>query len=208
MIMARLIGSGTTDANGRVSVSYTGTGAGKLQIIALSGDLSTGALTSNTYDLWDLLFYDSGFEDSTSLASKWTHDSSKLNRSSDDNGTKLTVTNATTSTCIQYTNTTFTGDFEATVYVEHDASLTAVRFGVQSGSTRKHILTNGNYYVKLVRENGTTTAYYSEDGETWSQKNMNGTEPSSSTVSIYIGLYNTTSTGMSFIYRDLKVYNI
>ena len=35
----RLIGTGTTDSNGKVSVTYTGTGAGKLQIVEESGSL-------------------------------------------------------------------------------------------------------------------------------------------------------------------------
>ena len=205
--MARLIGSGTTDANGRVSITYTGTGAGKLQIFALRDDLSTGALTSDTLDLWDLLFYDSGFESSESLTTKWTL-GSKVTRTSDDNGTKLTVNGAGLSTFYQYTNTTFTGDFECVVYVEHDANDIGVRLGVISGSTRGYRLFYGSQYLKLRRENGVTTYYSSNDGETWTQANAQGTEPSSSTVSVFIGIYNQSSTDVSLIYHDLKVYPI
>ena len=51
----RLIGTGTTDSNGKVSVTYTGTGAGKLQIVAESG-----SLLSEIYEIFDCLFKGSG----------------------------------------------------------------------------------------------------------------------------------------------------
>ena len=47
----RKIGEGTTDNNGRITVSYTGTGAGKLQLVAVNGNL-----VSETYTLYDSLF--------------------------------------------------------------------------------------------------------------------------------------------------------
>ena len=47
----RPIGTGTTDSNGRITVSYTGTGAGKLQLVAVNGNL-----LSETYVLYDSLF--------------------------------------------------------------------------------------------------------------------------------------------------------
>ena len=197
----RLIGVGITDAQGNVAISYTGTGAGELQIVAEHDEL-----TSNTYDLWDLLFYDSGFESSEALTAKWTL-GSKVTRTSDDNGTKLTINGAGLSTFYQYTNTTFTGDFECVFYVEHDDAV-AVRFGVISGSTRGYGAVYGSQYLKLRRENGATTYYSSSDGETWTQTTTRGTEPSSSTVSIFIGIYQQASTDVSLIYRDLKVYSI
>lgn len=200
----RLIGIGITDAQGNVAIPYTGTGAGKLQIVAECGDL-----TSDTYELSDYLFYDSGFESTTSLASKWTLGSA-VTRTSDENGTTLTITEEeNVSNSNQYTNTTFTGDFEAIVYVENTSSSVGVRFGVNSGSTRRYVARSGNIYLRLVRENGTTTGYYSSDGENWTQKSLSGTEPSTNTVSVYIGMYIPTGTNsMSFVYNDLKVYYI
>ena len=47
----RLIGSGTTDSQGKININYTGTGAGKLQLIAKQGNL-----TSDTFILYDALF--------------------------------------------------------------------------------------------------------------------------------------------------------
>ena len=49
----RLIGTGTTDSNGRVTVSYSGKGAGKLQLVAVNGNL-----LSETYELLDAMYYD------------------------------------------------------------------------------------------------------------------------------------------------------
>ena len=48
----RLIGSGTTDENGNIIINYMGTGAGKINLIAVNGTLE-----SNTYDLYDTQFY-------------------------------------------------------------------------------------------------------------------------------------------------------
>ena len=39
--MRRLIGTGTTDSQGQVAITYTGTGAGKLDVIAECGDLQS-----------------------------------------------------------------------------------------------------------------------------------------------------------------------
>ena len=47
----RKIGEGITDNNGRITVSYTGKGAGKIQLVAKQGNL-----TSETYELIDALF--------------------------------------------------------------------------------------------------------------------------------------------------------
>lgn len=51
----RLITTGTTDSNGQVKITYTGKGAGKLQLTAESGTLQ-----SETYVLTDALFISNG----------------------------------------------------------------------------------------------------------------------------------------------------
>ena len=53
--MRRLIVTGTTDSNGRVTIEYTGTGAGRVQVTAETSD---GSLSSETYELIDALIYD------------------------------------------------------------------------------------------------------------------------------------------------------
>lgn len=65
--MRRLIGTGTTDSQGQVAITYTGTGAGKLDVIAECGDLQ-----SETYTLYDVVFKDIG---TATDYTAWTSDS-------------------------------------------------------------------------------------------------------------------------------------
>ena len=53
--MRILLGTGTTDANGNVTVTYTGVGAGKVQLMA-----ECGTIQSETYVLYDCLIKDTG----------------------------------------------------------------------------------------------------------------------------------------------------
>lgn len=79
--MARkLIGTGVTDANGEATITYTGTGAGKLNIVAESG-----TFVSETYSIIDGTFFDEGTSENT----KWN---GELQRSYGSNGTTLTST--------------------------------------------------------------------------------------------------------------------
>ena len=59
----RLIGTAVTDANGEATITYTGTGAGQLNVVAESG-----TFVSETYSIHDCLFADRG--DGT-LNSNW-----------------------------------------------------------------------------------------------------------------------------------------
>ncbi|DBA59611.1 TPA_asm: hypothetical protein CBHJFHIM_00051 [Methanobrevibacter gottschalkii virus vir075] len=54
-MVKRLIGTGTTDENGRFTVSYNGKGTGKLQLKAEHEDVQ-----SETYNITDCLYYDHG----------------------------------------------------------------------------------------------------------------------------------------------------
>ena len=51
----RLIGTAVTDANGEATITYTGTGAGQLNVVAESGTFQSG-----TYPVWDTIVYDNG----------------------------------------------------------------------------------------------------------------------------------------------------
>lgn len=203
----RLIDTVTTDANGVATLNYTGTGAGLLQIEAEVVVGSGQVYTSETFELGDWLFYDGGV--SGDNYDNWSWNSEKITRTVSDTGTTLEIANATISTYYLLSQDSISGDWEATVRVENQSSI-SVRFGFLSGSTRQYILytPTGSYYLKLVRENGVTTGYYSTNGENWTQKSLSGTEPSSDTVYLYIGQYNTSSTSCSMTFRDLKVKSI
>jgi len=51
----RLLGTATTNSSGVATLSYTGQGLGKIQVVATSGDLE-----SDRFEMWDVLKYDSG----------------------------------------------------------------------------------------------------------------------------------------------------
>ena len=81
----RLIGTGTTDSNGRVTIEYTGTGAGRVQVTAETTD---GSLSSETYSRYDVLFKDIVTEDDYTA---WTYSqNTTISRASE---TTLTQTN-------------------------------------------------------------------------------------------------------------------
>ena len=109
----RLIGTGTTNAQGiaTCNTTYTGVGAGKLQIIAVSGDLE-----SETYELMDALFYDAG----TSAPPENTWVMNGFTPSYSTDGT--TLTSSTFATC--FANKKGTGvnvfDWDSPVCIEFD----------------------------------------------------------------------------------------
>ena len=84
--MRRLIGTGTTDANGNVTVTYTGSGAGKVQLMADCGNIQ-----SEPYTLYDVSFKDIGTEDDYTA---WTNDSN-FTVSRSDAETTITQTDTT-----------------------------------------------------------------------------------------------------------------
>lgn len=46
----KLLGTAVTDENGEAIIEYTGTGVGKLHIVAESGTFSSNVITINDYD--------------------------------------------------------------------------------------------------------------------------------------------------------------
>ena len=83
--MARIkIGEATTDSNGVATFTYEGTGAGKLNVRA-----EYGTLLSETYEVFDTLFYDKGHSGTDGVdynSTGWTNARCTLTR---DTETKL-----------------------------------------------------------------------------------------------------------------------
>ena len=87
----RLIGTGITnsqgvaimnkDAQGNPITGYTGVGAGRLQIVAESGTLQ-----SETYELYDCMFYDDGVSTSGGKL-YYTQETTVVSRTTDSTGT-------------------------------------------------------------------------------------------------------------------------
>ena len=185
--MARtLIGTGTTDSNGRVSVTYTGTGAGKLQIVAESG-----TVTSDTYDLWDALFYDSGLSDHRT---DWT--ANTISESYLDDGTVITESNGS--------NTNYAANFTAIVDVVIEVDITgitipsnSVRFYYKGADTTisSYLTDLQPHHFKFVCQNGTVVTYVDDV-----QKNSKST--TTNTTCRFI------MNGSSFKFSDFKIYAI
>ena len=70
----RLIGTATTNSQGIATITYTGTGAGKLQFVAESGSLQ-----SEIYELYDCLKVDDG---SSTYANTFGNETGNFTRSS------------------------------------------------------------------------------------------------------------------------------
>ena len=59
MTSYRYLGYGTTDANGVAHYTYTGTGAGEVDVIAsLDNPISEGSIVSETYEVLDCIYID------------------------------------------------------------------------------------------------------------------------------------------------------
>lgn len=78
----RLIGTAVTDSNGEATITYTGTGAGKLNVVAESGTFLT-----KTYSVNDCVFYDKGTSGTPNP--KWRKFSNSSTISSTSNGLTL-----------------------------------------------------------------------------------------------------------------------
>ena len=166
----RLIGTGTTNAQGiaTCNTTYTGVGAGKLQIIAVSGDLE-----SETYDLMDALFYDAG----TSAPPENTWVMSGFTPSYSTDGTTLTST--TYATC--FANKKGTGlnvyDWDSPVCIEFDINgVDSTDAGVQiydetnnCSRTLAQLGVTGNNHVKIIVESN-KIRYVIDDVEKTSQQ--------------------------------------
>lgn len=75
----RKIGEGVTDSNGRCIISYTGTGAGLLQLKGQCAD-GDSIVQSRICEVLDTLLYDTGID---SLHNIWTGNTSNLTRSNE-----------------------------------------------------------------------------------------------------------------------------
>ena len=141
----RLIGTGTTDSNGKVSVTYTGTGAGKLQLVAESGSLQ-----SEIYGLIDAVLRDGGVTgDKNTNAFAY-------------NTTYITVTTDSTGTTVENIEST-SGNFRAfTSRNPTDNSYLwngdfAIEFDIISSSSSNRIqlyVDNSNLISRTVEELG------------------------------------------------------
>jgi hypothetical protein len=198
----RLIGSGTTDSNGRISVPYTGTGAGKIQLVAVNGTLQ-----SETYEVYDCKWYDFGTDSTNNI---WLNSSTMTVNYGDDCATLTETTSGTTGILVTDTNhyiqpnDVFEFDFMqvdgsrnyAPIYIRNKtngASLTSFHL--------THINQQINTWIHLKCQIIDTTLYiYVNDNPTPVERPMSNTDTD---YRIYL---NTPTDTTTLKYKNFKVY--
>jgi hypothetical protein len=201
----RLIATGTTDSNGQVKITYTGKGAGKLQLTAESGTLQ-----SETYVLTDAIFYDAAVTGKTST--EWGYNSTDIQISTEGDGT--TISNVGTTGRTYWANypgsSKTTGDeWNSPLVVEVDmlsASDTGTNVALQlvkgSSAISRNMsqlgVVNGGH-IKIVCD-GSTAKYYVNDSET-PNHSQNWTETDFS-IRFYV------VNGYDFKYKNFMIYPI
>ena len=165
------LGYGTTDSNGiakldhdangdAISHSYTGTGAGEIDVIGSTdapADIGDGSLQSEIYEVLDAIFYDDGLVNPNS---NW--DCNIVTRSVESNGTKFLVTsnNATARASMNPLDNSSALDFDGVPmawefdFVDYSASgvLQAQFYQTTPTSLNKVFsLKNDNYIGKTIK---------------------------------------------------------
>ena len=195
------------DANGDpITHSYTGTGAGELDIIASLDDstkISESSIQSETYSIFDYLCYDGGVTGDKS--SDWTA-SSGISVSTDDTGTLLSANNNQTYTSSKL----LTGDFEATFQATNSGSI-RIGFNKASDSTvQTKIITptnDGLYYYKINRIGSTWRFQYSSDGTNWTDRTIPVNNITDEDCYFLFSIEVSGST-RTIKYKDLRIYSI
>lgn len=136
-MVRRKIGEALTDANGVASITYTGVGAGKLQLIAKCGEIE-----SEIRNIYDCLLYDAGISSNYNNSAWINTGSNAVNRS---RGTSYTTISKQTeaSAALTYINRALVdGDtIEMDVYVDGEENSKFIDFRVGS-SGKINVYTN------------------------------------------------------------------
>ena len=197
-------GSATTDSNGQISVSYTGTAVGQVDF-----EFSYGNFLIETYEVYDCSFIDCGV---TNCKNTNWNKGSALSVSTDSTGTTLSASSSTINNGRYIETVDLTGDF--IIEWKMKASY-GIRCGVSNATAN---MTNSTYFMtnseyseyrdwKIECVNGVLTAYIYHNNQweqlTWSS---NGADPTNSLYFAFsISSSGTTYTGQ---YKDLRIYPI
>lgn len=209
------IGYGTTNSNGIAKLdhdangntlthSYTGTGAGKIDIIAsLDSTITENSITSNTYELLDCITQDPG----TQQNNKWTIPDT-ITKTVTPTGTKFSA-EASTATTKRAKIGTITTDAEILITVKTN-NVSSIRIGLidSSNSLTYRPVTDTEWTTYKIRiEDGTFTLYKLVDdtwtGVSWGSNNADPTK----TLNFLVYLYNRDDTA-ELTFKDLLIYPI
>lgn len=190
-------GTDTTDNNGQISITYTGTGIGDVDVIVSYSNIQ------ETYELLDCYCYDGGVTGNKSTA--WTA-SSNISISTDDTGTLLSASSNQT----YISSKLLTGDFEATFTATNSGGIRIGFNKASSPSVQTKIITptgDNTWYYKINRIGSTWRFQYSSDGETWNDRSIivNNITDEDCYFLFSIEVVGSTRT---IKYKDLKIYSI
>ena len=199
----RLIGTGTTDAQGRCVIEYTGTGAGLVNLQAeYSNEKDT--IQSDVVNVFDAIFYDRGVTGAKN--ENWTNFNNRLTVQVGDNGTTLTGYESANGYYFArgdnpFTFTDYTAEF--TVVGTIDSS---VRWFHQNKDSTNEIvfIFNSGWFgqdennVKITVSNGVATLF------------VNGTQRGTTNLTVNspyeIAFRFANGTQNTITYKDFKVY--
>ena len=215
------LGYGTTDENGiakldhdadgkEISHSYTGTGAGEIDIVASLDNASTisdSSIQSATYEIWDCLFY----LECTSETNNWSYNDARLSASFDENGGHFTGLESTSFKQVTLTNNgaRFLDGTKDHV-IEYDIKKSvAVRLGLidNGANTRQLVYFGGAYsndwnHIKIVYDasNHTATVYVGDTA-------LTPIDVSSYTLTTFgIIFMDNTTNQLDFYLKNIKIY--
>jgi hypothetical protein len=219
MIKYRFLGKGYTDENGVAHMTedadgqscngYTGTGRGLTDIIASTDDsshISEGSLQSETYEVWDTLFYDNGLTES----SKWLNYADRLTVTPSSDGTTLfRDASSGTGYYIMYNrsasqNIDFTLPFSLEFEIDNISSKTQVgidfiKNGSDNNKTFNQMNINNGDSVKITFD-GETIKVYKNGSSTSTDLSLSLSTP------INLAFFVTATNYMTF--KNLKMYSI
>ena len=189
----RLIGTAVTDANGEATITYTGTGAGKLDVVAESG-----TFVSETYSIIDASFFDTGLLDSTANVVL-----SRMSRQKTDNGAVITATGDNAWAIMKQNSQVFSNnciiEFDLIVN-ETPSTSVGIDLSTQGDAYQNKIFFEdlGHYKIQVTSESITaltgSQSIYLQKSEY---------PPSDVRISFYLG-----QTGDTITYKDFVVYPI
>lgn len=204
MVSYRLIGTGTTDDNGVATCNnvYTGTGKGEVDIIASTDNpIVQGSLLSETYIVWDTLFFDDGI----SGTANWNNYQSRLDVTTDSTGT--TITRNSTGSYSGYYIAKNDETFNSPVIIEMQlldySTTTRMGFNFETSSDNMFSFADlnipKNCYLKLTYDGTTVKAYI--NGSTTPIGEYSLSALSNFKIEFYI-----RNTNSYIKFKDFKIY--
>lgn len=212
MTSYRYLGSATTNANGVATYNFTGTGAGKIDVIAsLDNPITDSSLVSVPCSVLDTFFMD--YKSDGTKNTNWTKSSSPTITT---NNGETTI--SSTSNGYYFSNQKITGDFEAIIDCKNITG-NGVRIGFANTNSTSFtkstriIFNNTSYYqLKIRRVNNQWEFLRKANGSsTWYQYNTLDTKTlTSEDCYFFIGLIfpSGDSNERTLSYQNLKIYSV